>query len=203
MKEHPKEVDLKFISAYWCNRVTPEYEDRFLWSWEQADEAVDEINDYSRTILVALAKTAPDEYTQAYFAAGPLEDYINLIVREKQANEAAFIEGNPYLKNLLPFVWGDAEKLGPLSKYKSATVQFQEPCPEKNLKVVEVKELMGFWCRTCVSSIVTDYDVYYERVLKKLLNKKTREAATQDLLISAPDERAAEYLEENVFMAQR
>ena len=122
------DIDLRLISAYWCNHVAADYEDRFVWSWDKVEfEEIEHVGERARSILVALAKSAPNERGDAYFAAGPLENYINLIVQEKDANEAAFIIGNIHLKKLLPLAWGDIQELEPLARHKDSTVHFQEP----------------------------------------------------------------------------
>ncbi len=193
-------INLKLVTAYWCNRVSPDYEDRFEWSSEEIDEDVEDIGARARMVLVALAKSAPDDYNAAYFAAGPLENYINLVVEKADANEAAFIVNNPHLKKLLKFVWGDIKKLKPLARQKDADIVFQDPSIGSELRTLDLNDVVGFWCHMCVPSMVENYDRQYERVIEKLLNKQTRERTMHDLLISAPDDRAIAYLKDNIFV---
>lgn len=193
-------IDLKFISAYWCKSVSLRYVESFTWAWEKAEETVMEIGEDARSLLVSLAKSAPDEQAASYFAAGPLENYANLVVGEGNADEAAFIAGNRYLWRLLPLVWGKAEEIGPLAKLSRQPVHFQEPYPEKELKAAGITELMGFWCRVCGSSSSTEYEGPYNQMLKKLLNGKNREDAVHDITISAPEEALLEYVKDNIFV---
>jgi hypothetical protein len=192
---------LTLIAAYWCNCLSPKYEERYIWAEEKVDEAVDQLGGEARTLLVQLAQSAPDEYTNSYFAAGPLEDYINLIVEEKNADEAASILGDGHLRELLPLVWGDIEKLQPLAKI-GHSLAFGT-IPDIIPRVVGLKELMGFWCNMCASSNTKDYDQFYDEVLGKLLNKRSRDDMIKDLLGSAPDEQAVRYLEENVLILRK
>ena len=197
-----KEVDLKFVSAYWCNCVSAEYETRFGWAWEFADEATYEINDRARTVLLVLAKAIPDDYAAASFAAGPLENYVNLIVREKDAGEADFVVSSVYLRNLLPLVRGSVDDLWSLAKTSRMTVEFSMPDLEKELWILEIRQLMGFWCRICSTSAMEQYDASYNQVLQKLLNKKTREGTVHDITASAPDEKLLEYVKDNIFVLE-
>src|SRR4029079_5791148 len=101
------QVSLSLISAYWCNSICPQYEDRFRWASIEVDEIVKRIGPDARRILAALAETVPDKHNAAFFAAGPLENYINLIIEEANANEASYIRKDPRLRSLLKYVWGD------------------------------------------------------------------------------------------------
>lgn len=195
--------NLRLIVAYWCNHVAPDYEDRFFWAYEQVDDIVHEVGEPARALLVALAQTAPDDHNAAYLAAGPLEDYINVVVAHKLADEAACILHQKHLKPLLPYVWGNIEKLEPLAAKSSARTTFNEPDLTKYTRVIDAKTLMGFWCHTCVSSIVEDYKDYYQQVLAKLFDTKTRPDAMHDLLLSAPDEKAAQYLHDAIFVLHK
>ena len=203
MQTAEPKVDLRFLSATWCHEVVAPYEDRFDWTFEKAYEITHDVSADAIVTLVALAMTAPDEQTEANFAAGPLEDYVNLVVENKLADEAAYIINNPFLKNALPGVWGEIEAFKELAKKGDfKKVHINMPNPDSGLKVFSAKTLMGFWCHTCVSSLVTEYQKYYDEVLKKLLNKKLRDDAIHDLMLSAPDERAITYLKENVLVLQ-
>jgi hypothetical protein len=105
------EPNLKLISTYWCNYVATASESsqdqRFFWAWAKVDELVHEISDSALNTLVQLAQSAPDEEAEAYFAAGPLEDYINLIVSKQDKVAAKQLNDNPELQKLLSLVWGE------------------------------------------------------------------------------------------------
>lgn len=171
-----------------------DYHDRFYWSWERINRAGSTIDQHTRSLLIALAQAAPDEFTGACLAAGLLEDYINLVVKQKSANEAAFIVGNRYLKPLLPDVWGDIQKLEPLAKLSKGTSRKDDLILEINLRTLSLKEVTGFWCHTCASAEKPYYHGIYQQVLGKLLGKITGEGVQRDLLRSAPDKEAEAYL---------
>jgi len=176
------------------------YKERFFWSWEKVEESVSHIGVNARVLMVALAQAAPDEQSAFAIAAGPLENYINLIVKKRATDEAAFIVGNEYLKPLLSGVWGDIQKLEPLAKLSARANLSDDLRVETGLQILTLKEVAAFWCQMCVSSIVTNYQETYEQVMEKLFNKNTREQAKHDLLLSAPDEEAKKYLESNIFV---
>jgi len=96
------DVELNLISAYWCHEVASSNEDMFSWAYEEIQALTHEISEVSLQTLVALATTAPTDYLMANLAAGPLEDYINLVVEEERVDQADFIINNPYLKSALP-----------------------------------------------------------------------------------------------------
>jgi hypothetical protein len=192
------QTDLKLLSNYWCKSVAPDYEDRFFWAYEKVDvDSVEAIGETARAMLQALALSAPDEYTAGLLAAGPLENYINLIVKNRAADEAAYIVDNRLLNHYLPLVWGKVDELMPLAR--KGQVKSTTPVIVTALKMLDLREVMGFWCKVCVTSRVHDYDGYYSNVLNKLHNKNTRENAMQDLLLSTPDKGLEEYLTENIF----
>ena len=198
------EIDLKLLSAYWCNHVAADYEERFFWAWEKVSvEITNRISNQARLILIALAKSAPNEHGEAYLAAGPLEDYINLIVKKRLAGEAAFIVNNSDLYKLLVYVWGDVIQLEPLARSYGKAKKKKAITPRTDLQSLDLKEVTGFWCHMAASKIVTDYDEYYARVENKLLDKKSREQTMHDLLLSAPDKEAEAYLYSKIFILQQ
>jgi ribonuclease D len=194
-----KTFNLKSMSAYWCNSVVGDYENRFFWSRELVDDHMQSVSKEARLILETLAHSAPSEYAASYFAAGPLEDYVNLIARQKDEDEASYILSNESLNNLLQFVWGDVGQLRSLAK-KTRLVSSHSSTLESTLTTLTSKEVAGFWCKICASPEVTEYDKHYQKAINALLNKQSREQTMQDLLISAPDKKAELYLETNIFV---
>lgn len=190
-KKH--KIDLKLITSYWCNDVSPEWEDRFSWAFEKVDiDGVNKIGDAARTLLQTLALSYIDERTGSSIAAGPLENYINLIIKKQDANEAAYIVTHPILSRLLPYVWGEVDKLMPLAQRGKAT----SPIPEidTGIQTLNLREVTCFWCKLASSKNTDLYDQHFEIVMEKLRNKATRKKVTDDLLLSAPDKKAEQYL---------
>lgn len=195
--------NLKLLSAYWSNYVSPEHEDRFRWAWEEVEEAMYEIHNTARKLLVALTKSAPDDRASAYFAAGPLETYINMVVQENNISEAVFIATNNDLRPLLPQVWGEREKLEAMTKEVPTGVKYESLDVAIDLKTLSLKDLMGFWCRVCGSASSNEYEAQYNAVLQKLLSEKEREGTISDITVSAPDDKLLTYVKDNIFVLQR
>lgn len=188
---------LKLITAYWCNGATGNREQRFFWAYEKVDEIVHEVGPQARSLLLLLSRSAPGEYATSLFAAGPLEDYVNVVLDNKLADEAAFIVNDDILNQMLSEVWSDIDSLRSLAAHSSSR---SSAAPiDLGLRFLDPKEAAGFWCQTCTSSAVDEYKEAYDRVIAKLLDSKTREKVTQDLLLTAPDKQAEELLHSNIF----
>lgn len=189
---------LKTIVAYWCHYVGPLYIDRFAWAWDQVElDKVNTVGKDTHDILLLLASTALNERSQSYFAAGALETYINLIIQQKDHEEAAFILESKELKPCLQYTWADTDELKIIAKVGTPieTTDFELP-----LRVLTLKEVVGFWSHIAVSKVVDDYEMYYSSILGKLLSDKTRDPVMEDLLNSSPDEGMSDYLKENIFV---
>jgi hypothetical protein len=193
-------INLKLLTAYWCNEVTSSKEEKYMWAskkmWEEYEN---KINDTTRRHLIAFAMSAPAQQNEAYFAAGPLENYINAIVAAKNKDEAYFVTHDPYLKKLLPYVWGDVAKLEALAKQTTRYTKYSEPVMDFGLQALTAKELAGFWCHACSPAAVEEYEIYYQTVLTKLKDPELRDKVKVDLLASLPHEDMKTYLENNIF----
>ena len=195
-----EESDLKLISAYWCSSVCAQYEERFDWARDEIEERVSKIGESARSILEALALTAPDMRTLAYFAAGPLENYINHIVSKKHVDEAAKVKQCPGLQEALKMVWGDVEKLDLLSNGITNKADKLDSIQFEGLENLEPKVAMGFWCRVTGSKVSEDYDAYYHIVTTNLTMVSTRKSTVHDLITTAPDHQAITFLDQDIFI---
>jgi hypothetical protein len=193
-------IDLKLLTAYWCNEATSTKEEEYMWTFEKIrEEYENKINDTTRRHLIAFAMSAPAKQNEVYFAAGPLENYINAIVAAKDKDEAYFVTHDPYLKKLLPYVWGDVAKLEPLAKQTTRYTKYSEPVIDFGSQALTAKELAGFWCHACSPVVVEEYEIYYQTVLTKLKDPKLRDKVKVDLLASLPHADMKTYLENNIF----
>lgn len=192
-----EKVDLKLITSYWCNEVSPEWETRFLDAFEKIDiDGVSKIGKSARVILQSLALSYTDERAASSLAVGPLENYVNVIVKENDSNEAAYIVEHPILGRLLPYVWGKAGDLMHLAR--KGKVVSKIPTIGTGLQVLDWREATCFWCKLASSKRIATYDQFYEVVMEKLRKKSTRPKITEDLLLCAPDQKAEKYLKEEV-----
>lgn len=192
-------INLKLLTAYWCNEVTRNKEDKFRWAYDAISEIETNIGDATREYLIAFAMSAPAKQNEAYFAAGPLENYINAIVAAKDKDEAYFVTHDPYLKKLLPNVWGDIEKLESLAKQTTRYTKHFEPVIDFGLQALSPKELTGFWCHVCSPTVVEEYESYHQAVLKRLQDTNLRDKVKAELLASLPHEDMKAYLQNTIF----
>lgn len=188
---------LPALTSYWCHFATPTKEERFFWSVEHVREACGKIGPAARSWLIALAESAPTEEAATYLAADTLEDYVDLVVKQGDAQEANFLIRDNRLGKLLSDVWGDVAQLPALAAAANKYVVKATYSEPPNFSPLSLKDVAGFWCYLYANTPIA-YKSHHDTVMARLGDRKHGHTAVEALLASAPDERAKQHLQKQL-----
>ncbi len=184
---HPKNNDL---SAYWCNYVAPETDERFFWAWQKIQDVIDEgdVEDVC-LLLTSLATLAPDEYAKAYLAAGPLEDYLNKLYAKGDSVSASYIKGFKIINELFQYVWSP-EAIEFINKQQITVATFNDAVLDAQNRYSKLRFTILFWCTfiypTSEIIVKNNYNGLYAESLIPFKQNIKQEILTN----TAPDNKA-------------
>jgi hypothetical protein len=186
--------DLSFVTSYWCSDIAPEIDNQFEWASEALDEELSKIKNTNRDLLLMLVKTAPSKHSLASFAAVPLENYINLIVKKGNKGEALRIAEYSELSNLFKYVWGQIDQFNKMILSAKPVPYNDKLVIEHELEQLKIKDVTCFWSQLAASPQVNGFRLGYQRILDALEDPETRREAANDLLASAPNEKLSSFV---------